>query len=198
MDSSWLARVQQALALDLPHVSRPVHAGVSSAVLILLRLNQEQVLEVLLTQRTQSVQTHRGQFAFPGGVMDEQDQESLILTALRETYEEMGISSQQVQVIGELAPVWTPSGFLISPIVGNLRDPYEIVANPNEIAEWFWVSLAQLRSPQVMSTESLSIQGKDYPLPVFNYDGRRIWGATAVMIKNLLDRLERVGYVFEP
>src|SRR5690606_37959288 len=106
---------------------------------------------LLLTRRTEAVNHHKGQIAFPGGSCDpadyaQNDRKAEIEAALRETQEEVGVSPNQVEILGMLPDVVTPSGFEITPVVGWASDANLVLhPNPSEIEEIFWVSLSTLR-----------------------------------------------------
>ncbi len=156
-------------------------------------------LEILITRRGANLETHQGQYAFPGGVQDPEDTTS-VDTALREAHEEVGVRPESVLTLGTLPMLWTPTGFQITPVLGLLELPLnqiEIRPNPDEIDIWFWCPLSRLRAEGVYSTETreITLEGKTraVPMDVFNLDGHRIWGATAAVLKNLIGRWEKLG-----
>lgn len=154
--------------------------------------------EILVTKRTETVDTHKGQYALPGGRLDPEDEldRGLVTTALRETEEEVGISPRMIEVLGELPYLWTPSGHVITPIVGLLLEPIDevtLVPSEAEIDLVFWVSLHRLNAPGVYSEEPRMIGAVSYKTDVFQVDEHKIWGATGAMLKNLIQRLERLG-----
>lgn len=196
---SWRERLEKALALEQPYPFRAMTEGRPAAVLLLMGFADAASTDpsVLVTRRTESVETHKGQYALPGGVMDPEDEAELglVTTALRETEEEVGIPRGTVEVAGKLPEVWTPSGFLITPVVGLLNVPISAVSfamSEAEIDHAFWVELATLRAPGIYRQEMRQIGAVKFPTDVFLVDGHRIWGATGAMLKNLIQRLERV------
>lgn len=123
----FLANLRAALTLDWPYSERARKTGgVAAAVLVLIGM-REGVPSILITRRTESVETHKGQMAFPGGVSDPEDQADLMRTALRETEEEVGIPRRSVEVWGQLPPLYTVTGFWVTPIVGLLNQPVDQV-----------------------------------------------------------------------
>jgi 8-oxo-dGTP pyrophosphatase MutT (NUDIX family) len=202
--SSFAERVKEALHLDGPGYFRErpesMPAGRPAAVLLLFADDGSKVSdpELLLTVRTETVLQHRGQVAFPGGAADEEDtvRGGLSWTALRETEEEVGIRPELVRVIGALPELWTVSDYSVVPFVGLLQAPKsDVVIKPSEaeIAETFWVKLSMLRDPGIYSEDWREWKGMRFKTHVFQVGPHRVWGATAAMIKNLLDRLERVS-----
>jgi 8-oxo-dGTP pyrophosphatase MutT (NUDIX family) len=188
-------KLKAALSLEIPYPERlPLREGTPAAVLALFGVNRKGEPHLLMTRRTETVETHKGQMAFPGGVctLGESCEEA----ALRETFEEVGVLPRHVQVLGILDELSTPSGFTITPVVGVIDSPIEEVdflLNADEIAEAFWIPLRVLLGAGCYRREMLSVAGKQYPIHVYQVGPHRIWGATGAMIKNVLDRLAALG-----
>jgi 8-oxo-dGTP pyrophosphatase MutT (NUDIX family) len=147
-------------------------------------------LTVLLTQRTAHLSSHPGQVSFPGGSAEPEDS-SPIETALRETEEEIGLSRHNIEIIGVLPEHATASSFLVTPVVGLVTPPFDLVADPGEVAEIFEVPLAFLMNGvnhQRMSFELPEGAGRRsfYAMP---WERFFIWGATAGMLRNLFHLL---------
>jgi 8-oxo-dGTP pyrophosphatase MutT (NUDIX family) len=143
-------------------------------------------LTVLLTQRTDHLASHAGQVSFPGGRAEEFDS-SPIETALRETEEEIGLHRRHIEIVGVLPDYVTGSAYRVTPVVGLVTPPFELAADPNEVAEIFEVPLAFLMDGmhhQRMSFELPEGAGRRsfYAMP---YERFFIWGATAGMLRNL-------------
>jgi 8-oxo-dGTP pyrophosphatase MutT (NUDIX family) len=152
---------------------------------------------VLYTVRRGDLADHAGQISFPGGSAESGDG-SLMETALREAEEEIDLSPDLVEVIGELEEMYIPpSNFRVSPFVGLLPPEAELVLAPDEVEEIFTVSLETLTAPETLRRVLWRHEGHDYEVPVFAVDGpssRNIWGATAAMTAALLARLGWQGY----
>ena len=142
-----------------------------------------------MTLRTQLVETHKGQVAFPGGVVDPADGD-VVETALREAEEEIGIHRHAVRVLGALDDLATPTGFLITPIVGVLEELPALRVNTDEVAEAFTVPLSFLADPASCVSEVLVLEGRERQIYRFEFSGKTIWGATAVIVRSLLHVLE--------
>ncbi|MBI1886035.1 MAG: CoA pyrophosphatase [Chloroflexi bacterium] len=159
---------------------------VPAAVLILL-YEKEGEAHVLLTERTHDVEHHKGQVSFPGGASDAAD-DDLRITALRETFEEVGVPPEEVEIIGQLDDLVTISNFNVTPFVGVLRnsscafEPFE-----QEVAAVLEVPLRHLRDDSNMELELLQRRGRPVLVPAFSWGPYRIWGATARIVKQLLD-----------
>ena len=143
---------------------------------------------VLLTKRTDHLHDHAGQISFPGGRVEDSDKD-VIDAALRETEEEVGIPRHQIEVIGELEPYRTGTGYHISPIVGFIDSNYELTIDEFEVAEVFEVPLSFIFDPanhQRRSTIYRDVERHFYVLP---YEDRYIWGATAGMLVGFYSRV---------
>ncbi|UCD84066.1 MAG: CoA pyrophosphatase [Deltaproteobacteria bacterium] len=157
----------------------------SAVLLPLFRKDDE--INLLFTRRTEEVKDHKGQVSFPGGTQDAED-ESLLATALRESFEEIGIKIDDVKILGELDDITTITKYRISPFVGIFSYPYEFVVNEAEIAELIEVPVPALLDPKIFTEERAYIhQGEVYPVYYFNYEGSVIWGATAKIVKQFLE-----------
>lgn len=142
---------------------------------------------ILFTKRTEKMQYHKGQISFPGGARHEEDQ-SLEDTALRETFEEIGVYPQDVEILGQLDSMATiSSSFLIAPFVGLIPYPYKFVINPDEIEELVEVPISSLLDKNNYREELQIHQGKSYWVYFYQYQGKVIWGATARILKQFLD-----------
>ena len=157
----------------------------SAVLLPLFRKDSE--IHLLFTRRTEEVKDHKGQISFPGGTQDAEDT-SLQTTALRESFEEIGIKSDDVKILGELDDITTITNYRISPFVGIISYPYEFVVNEAEIAELIEVPVSALLDPKIFTEEKAYIhQGEIYPVYYFNYEDTVIWGATAKIVKQFLE-----------
>ncbi len=144
---------------------------------------------LLLIERAQSLRQHGGQLAFPGGKPEPEDRD-LVDTALRETWEEVGLPRDQVRMIGRLAPVPTPTGYMIMPFVGRVRGSWEPRIDHGEVARVLTPSLATLMDPAVhRKTGSVDWRGAPYDLHEYRIGEPPLWGATARMVWDLLQRL---------
>ncbi len=156
-----------------------------AAVLIPI-VERPEGLTVLLTLRTDHLTSHAGQIAFPGGRAEELDS-SPIETALRESEEEIGLHRRHISIVGVLPDYITGSAYRVVPVVGLVKPPFDLIADPGEVAEIFEVPLAFLMNGmhhQRMSVELPDRAGKRsfYAMP---YERFFIWGATAGMLRNL-------------
>ena len=160
---------------------------ICAAVLIPL-LSKNGEWHVLVTQRTETVEHHKGQISFPGGACDPDDA-STLATALRETCEEIGIPAEQVKVLGSLDDIPTITGFVVTPFVGVIPHPFPYRLNEVEVAAVVEVPLSFLRDPDNLHVEQREFQDRVLDMVYWTYGSYTIWGATAYMLKCLLDLL---------
>lgn len=162
-----------------------------AAVLVPL-VDRDGVLSVLLTQRTEDMPSHAGQIAFPGGRKQIEDH-SLVVTALRETEEEVGIDRGFVEVIGPIDTYVTRTGYAVTPIIGFVRPAFTLKPDPREVADVFEVPLDFFLDPANHHVHSRTWQGRERRYYAMPYGERYVWGATAGMIKNLYHILAEGG-----
>jgi 8-oxo-dGTP pyrophosphatase MutT (NUDIX family) len=160
---------------------------VRAAVLIPL-FKKGQEYHLLFTRRTERVEHHKGQISFPGGRRDPTDPD-LLATALREAEEEMGIRRKDVQILGELDDICTITDFCVAPFVGLIPYPYPFQVNPHEIEEVLEVPLSTLLDKAHFREEIRQKDGQPYPAFFYEYKHHTIWGATARILKQLLELL---------
>lgn len=167
-----------------------------AAVLVLLYPGPEG-LTVLVTERNSNLRKHAGQISFPGGGADPEDA-SLLETALRETREELGIDSASIEYWTTLHPIYVPpSNYLVHPFVAYVQEPPTVRPNLDEVAAVLRVPLAHLLQPECFACEEWEVGGQRRPVPHFRFGPHKIWGATAVILDQLLARIS-LGAPFPP
>ncbi len=185
-----LASLRNALAAPRPVPT--LEPGVAAAVLVPL-FERDGALHLLYTTRSAALPTHPGQVAFPGGRHAPNRDASLLVTALRETEEEVGVRAADVDVLGALDPIHTfSSNFHITPFVGTIPHPYHFRTDPREVADVFSVPLAAFDDPTTVVAETWTMEGRAVPVTSYRHDGRTIWGATQRITASLLDLLTAI------
>ena len=156
-----------------------------SAVLALLYPNQNS-LHLLLTKRQEYVGAHSGQISFPGGKKEVHDS-NLLETALRETKEETGISSNKIELIGALTPVYIPvSNFMVQPYLAFVNELPQLILNTREVRETIHVPIQLLMQEETrIQTKIIASSSMTLDVPAFYFDPHIIWGATAMMISEI-------------
>lgn len=177
---------KQQLIDFLPNEGRDLSAA---AVLVGL-IARPAGFQVLLTRRTEGLRHHGGQISFPGGRIETGDADP-VAAALREAQEEVGLPQALVAPLGFLDPFVTITGFHVFPVVAEISVDYEPLIDPGEVAEAFEVPLDFLLDPANEQRTEVEYLGRKRPLIEFRYGNYRIWGATAAMLVNFRERLER-------
>lgn len=163
-----------------------------AAVLILLYPELDGRLNIVLTLRNPDLRRHSGQVSFPGGRQDPEDK-SLAATALRETCEEVGICDDKIKVIGKLPKFYIPpSHYDVYPTVARCDSIPIFNSNPAEVAEVFSFALEDLLNPRCKHEERRRIQGHNVKIPYYDVKRRKVWGATAIILSELEERLRAV------
>jgi 8-oxo-dGTP pyrophosphatase MutT (NUDIX family) len=182
--NSELQRLRQKL--DAPNL--PAGPQATAAVLVPLAARSGE-LEVLYIRRSDSVATHRGQIAFPGGRTSPSDA-NLLATALRETHEEIGLAPSAVEVLGAMPAMRTISGSLtVAPFAGFIPVWTELQPEPREVAEIFTVPLDVLRDQRHRGYYEWSNGASSSRHPAILHQGRVIWGFTYRVTLDLLEML---------
>ena len=172
---------EEALAIE-------VRGGTDAAVLVPI-FDWPADPGVILTERRADLRRHAGEISFPGGRQDEADPD-LVTTALREAEEEIGLAPQEVKVAGALPPTATfATGYRIHPFVGLVGRPEELdlKPSPHEVESVLAFSLDRLRQGYAM--RRLVRRGVPIHTPTYEVEGHLVWGATARILGELIDRL---------
>ena len=172
---------EPGLALTLPG------AGLREAAVLVPLFQRGGVPYVLFTKRPMTLRNHAGQFSFPGGARDPDD-ETPLHTALREAHEELGIPPERVQVLGMLDESPTVTNFRIQPFVGVIPGDLTYQPNPEEIELILEVPLSKLLTPQSPRRELWRRDGKEHEVYFFDYGPHVIWGATGRILVQLFNK----------
>lgn len=164
------------------------------AVLILLYPDGPD-LRLPLTVRSNHLPNHRGEVSLPGGATDPQD-DSPATTALRECHEEVGVEPGRINVWGELSTIYIPpSNFSITPIVGFTAPAPTLNVNSNEVSAVITVTLHELLDPANVVRERWAWRGIEAIVPFFMIAGHKVWGATALILSELVAKIRRAQYI---
>jgi 8-oxo-dGTP pyrophosphatase MutT (NUDIX family) len=156
-----------------------------SSVLALFYPEKDSV-NLIFIQRPLYNGVHSGQIAFPGGAFELEDK-NFKTTALRETYEEIGVPPEEIIIIGKLSDLYIPpSNFLVYPYVGYLRHQPVFNPDPKEVHEVFALDVYHLLDKSCLQEREVSGSGYRFNVPCFYLDGRLIWGATSMMLSELI------------
>ena len=176
-DEQWRMRVTSDKSYNFDNTEED---AIQSAVLILL-YEENGVICFTLTERTQTVEHHRGQISLPGGAREAD--EKLSSTAIRETQEEIGIYAYDVDLIGALSPLFVPvTGFIINPFVGIINANFDPQPAPEEVETVISVHVNELLNDDNELQEKRNLRGYDMNIPYFLLSGHKVWGATAMIL----------------
>jgi 8-oxo-dGTP pyrophosphatase MutT (NUDIX family) len=164
--------------------------GSTDAAVLVPLFERDGDLHAVFTERRHDLNKHAGEISFPGGRQEEPD-EDLRATALRETWEEIGLDGGDVELVGALPPVGTfVTGFRVFPFVGSIQPGHVWVPQESEVEKVLELSLPDL----VAGHEMKRLLGKGVPIktPTYTVDDTLVWGATARIVQNLLEALDPV------
>jgi 8-oxo-dGTP pyrophosphatase MutT (NUDIX family) len=188
---SWQDEIRAALhpdrTIDIED-ERYLASADYRAAAVLIPITDRERPGVILTQRPSWLRSHAGQVAFPGGKIDDSDA-SAIEAALREAEEELALPREHVTVLGEADTYYSGSGYSIAPIIGFIPPDLPLMANPQEVEDWFEVPLDFLLNPESLEKKSTIWHGQRRQYYDMHWQGRRIWGVTAGIIVNLARRI---------
>lgn len=176
-------------------VSERIQDARQAGVVSLLRWHEGQ-WQVLLMLRTRDNTPHSGQLAFPGGAAEQMDGGDLTRTAIRELREEVGITLSEDQIIGPLSPIYIPpSHFFVQPVVACCEGVPDIQMQEEEVAEVMWVPLSELPTPgKPWPNQCAPVRGGKVTVPGWPVERHVLWGATAMMMAELLAVCEAAGF----
>jgi 8-oxo-dGTP pyrophosphatase MutT (NUDIX family) len=185
--SDWAARLRRVLLDPAEAAALDVHGRIDAAVLVPLFV-QDGALHAVFTRRRDDMRRHAGEISFPGGRQDD-DESDLRLTALREAEEEIGLPADAVELIGALQPTPTiATNYAVYPFVGLIEPGHEWMPSATEVSAVLELSLADLRAGY--ERQRMLRRGIPFRTDVYVVDDNLIWGATARMLTDLLERLD--------
>ena len=186
-------RLRQSLASEpaesaLPGDDHGGAGGAADEAAVLIAITDRPEPGAILTVRRDDMRTHAGQVAFPGGRID--PGESGTDAALREAQEEIGLDPSLVELVGAIEPYRTITGFVVTPVIAVIPPDLPLAPHEREVAELFEAPLDFLLDPANQRKQSVVFEGALRHYVQIDWNGRRIWGATAAMIVNLSRRLQ--------
>ena len=177
-ESTWLD--QLSLKQSDPKSDLPKAA-------VLIALTDEENPEVIYTLRSNKVSSHQGEVSFPGGMQEESDT-SLIMTALRESEEEIGLPQNCVKILGSLDTMVSRFNVSVTPFVGVIPGDVELNTSSEEIEACFRVPLSFLLKDKRYRNDEVNRNGETFYMPAYKYSSYVIWGLTAMITVNFLNR----------
>ena len=167
----------------------PGSAPYRKAAVLIPLLQKDGEWHLLYTRRTDTVPDHKGQVSFPGGATEAMDQ-SAVDTALREANEEIGLSPEQVRVLGFMSQYPSITDYLVTPVVGRISWPFEMNISTNEVGRVFTIPIKWLADPQNREEKLITRLGGQVWVSYYKpYDSEILWGLTARITVNFLEIL---------
>ncbi len=171
----------------------PAEDSLYSAVNLITFFDNDK-FSFILIKRTNNLQHHSGQIALPGGQFDKTDND-LLTTAIRETYEEIGIRQTKDNFIGKLSPVFIEvSNFLVQPFVSFLYQKPKIKINETEVKKIYITNARDFLSDNNIFTGKIKLQNKCIIAPYFKLHNEKVWGATAMMLYEFKIILQKIDF----
>ena len=192
-----LADVRAACATLPPPARRPAPPSARPAAVLMPFFEADGEARLILTKRPETMPSHRGEIAFPGGKLEAEHDASLRDAALREAWEEIGLEPATVEIVAELDRITTvASRFVLTPFVGLLAEPPSLDPDPTEVVRVFDVAVSELLDDAVFREERWDVPpdlgvtpGRDRPIHFFELAGETVWGATARILSAFLAHL---------
>lgn len=184
--ASWIQEVRRRLESPPPKRLPPPDDVRRAAVLVPLYVDAGELWTVL-TRRSEDLPHHRSQIAFPGGALE--GEETVWQGAAREAREEIGLPPEVILDLGRLDEAETGTGYRITPCVAAVPHQFDPEPDLQEIVEAFSVPLSAFANPRMVEDRPVTINGKEHVLRVYHVGNRQVWGLTARVLHNLLDRL---------
>jgi 8-oxo-dGTP pyrophosphatase MutT (NUDIX family) len=164
----------------------------NQGAVMLLLYNKNHSLNILLIKRQDNLSYHPGQISFPGGTHE--NKETFLETALRETYEEVGIESDNLEVLGNLNPFYIPpSDFVVYPFASWHNSQPICTPCHDEVAEIIEVPINEFSKDGSRRLEIRTNNGSEVTVPYFKIKEHKVWGATAMILSELLERVKSAG-----
>jgi len=203
MYSDFFDNLKKELEKELPGLSaqlkmapaeRPFGGsskGLRAGVLVLLYLKNQDIYLALI-QRPEYNGPHSGQISLPGGKYEDSDK-TLVQTAIRESYEEIGVNPDEIEVLGSITPLHIPvSNYLVQPVVGRYKSNPVFKPDLIEVEKILEVRLKDLINPENKSAKEFAFGSLRFDAPIYKPDNLVIWGATAMILSEFIEIVARI------
>lgn len=178
-----------SLNMAVPRSKTSVDERTPAAVLVPFICIDEK-WHLLYTKRTDGVAKHRGEISFPGGAVESSDADQ-VKTALRETFEEIGIPETKIRILGAIDPVPTISNFCVLSVVGVIDWPVPLAINPDEVDKVILIPVEWLSDPENWYENDYQYEPGSFRRVIHyqDYNNEHLWGLTAMITRKVLDLL---------
>lgn len=186
-------RAQFKLAPETRPLGEPDEKTIKAGVLILVYPDDKNIPTTVFMKRPEYDGHHSAQISFPGGKAESTDK-NIVETALRESFEEIGIKPQLVEVAGNLSPLYIPvSNFLVYPIIGFANQKPDFILDKNEVDYLIECSLSKLVKAEIKET-IMHFKGASYTIPYYDINNEIVWGATSMIVSEFIEILDEIEY----
>ncbi len=179
-------RIRSCLATLKPRILTEGYTRDAAVLMPVFERDNE--YHFLLTRRTEEVQTHKGQISFPGGMHE--DNEDLVNTALRETFEEVGIEESRIEILGRFHDYLSITQYRVTPYAGFIHGPFITMPQIREVAEVLQVPFGIFTDPARLRIEKNIYTNLEPSVYFYSYGSHQIWGLTARIIKEFIEALK--------
>jgi 8-oxo-dGTP pyrophosphatase MutT (NUDIX family) len=184
-------KVQLRMAPEI-RLQRRTKASAKKAAVLILLYPDGQLYFTVFIKRTKYLGIHSGQISLPGGKMEKNDTD-ISATALREAEEEIGVNRNDVEILGYLSQLMIPvSNMLVFPVIGFIPYKPQFRKQPGEVDELIETSIDMFLRPEVVKKKNEKILFRKAVVPFYNINGNHIWGATAMIISEFAELLQRL------
>lgn len=184
-------KISTLLGSHIPRKLNPENKGRAAVLIPIFERDRE--LYFLLTLRTDKVETHKNQISFPGGVQDPRDN-NLVQTALRESWEEIGLPADAVTILGEFDEYYSVTDLVVTPYAGWLGSVSRLVPNPDEVQEILRVPWSVFRNDDLLRIEMRRRFEREVKIYFYQFGEKEVWGLTAQIIRDFLQLIEPLGH----
>lgn len=162
--------------------------GKARQAAVLVAMTEANDSQILLTRRSKKLRHHPGEVALPGGMWEASDRH-LVDTALREAHEEVALMPGDVKVAGAMALRSTRQGTQVMPVISSIPEGLSLQPCQRELESLFYLPVSYLLEDPVVQYDVFEVGGQIYKIPVYSFDGYRIWGFTALLLVDVLSEL---------
>jgi 8-oxo-dGTP pyrophosphatase MutT (NUDIX family) len=187
----FLVKIKEGLS-TFTSINLSTHTNLRPAAVLVPLLFDKNVWKCLFIRRSDIGEFHKGEVAFPGGGKEVEDKD-LIQTALRETYEELGIESKEIEILGTLPEMTTISNYVVTPVIGIIQWPVKIQLNQDEVARVFAIPISWLMDSSNWNINEFEFanRGKVKTIVYNTFDEETLWGFTARITQILVALIKK-------
>jgi 8-oxo-dGTP pyrophosphatase MutT (NUDIX family) len=173
-------------------IEEAIEKQAKTAGILILVTKMDEDFHFLMIQRTTYDGAHSGQMAFPGGKKEPQDA-SILDTAIRECYEEIGIHVSKSDILGALTPLFIPvSHFVVYPFLAYIDSPLQLIKDTTEVEEIYLFNIQDFFKSENIQDFSFQMQNQMMTVPSYQFQGQTVWGASAMILSEWFDIIQKI------